>query len=289
MLATDFIYDDIKLSDKGYMICDFDEKSGAEIINVGSKITFNKIKRDSGRIYTLASATYDECISATFDICKDEDYYYNNGNKFKNVGYWEFMQISNLEFRGLMQWLNRREFLPFRIVDKKQTVCWYNASFNIEKIVIGGNICGARLTMETDRPFGYDDKVTIKNRTLNNSNPTIKVVNTSNEIGYLYPIVKLKCLADGNLTLTNTLENSTTIINKCSNSEVITLNGETQTIITTNENNHTKKKIHNDFNWEFPRLAIKMKQGQVIRDNDITSSLPCEITIEYSPIVKDVP
>lgn len=277
MLATDFVYDDIKLSDKGYIICDFDDKSGVEIADIGSNISFNKIKRDSGRIYTLASATYDECVTATFDICKNDCLYSNNE-----------MEISTQQFRELMQWLNRREFLPFRIVDEEQTVCWYDASFNVDKIVVGGKIYGARLTMETDRPFGYGDKVT-KKYVLNSPNPGVGVINTSNEIGYLYPIVIIKCLVDGDLTITNRLEECATVIKKCSSAEVITLNGETQTIETSKENNHTKNKIHNDFNWEFPRLGIKMSRGQVIRNNLIATSMPCEMTIEFRPIVKDVP
>lgn len=277
MYATDFVYDDIKLSDKGYIICDFDDKSGVEIVDVGSNISFNKIKRDSGRIYTLASATYDECVTTTFDICKNDCLYDSNN-----------MEISTQQFRELMQWLNRREFLPFRIVDDKRTVCWYNASFNIDKIVVGGKIYGARLTMETDRPFGYDDKVT-RTFALSGYKLTVSVINTSNEIGYLYPTITVKCRMDGDLSITNSLEGSTTIIKNCSKAEVITIDGETQTIVTNNENNHTKKKIHNDFNWEFPRLGIKMIRGQVIRNNDITASLPCDITIEYRPIIKDVP
>ena len=277
MIATDFVYDDIKLSDKGYIICDFDDKSGTEIVDVGSTITFNKIKRDSGRIYTLASATYDECVTATFDICKNDCLYNNNE-----------MEITTEEFREIMQWLNRREFLPFRIVDDQQTVCWYNASFNIDKVIIGGRIYGARLTMETDRPFGYDDKVT-RQYALSDANAEINIINTSNEIGYLYPIVEIKCWMSGNLTITNALEGCSTEIKNCSNAEIITLNGETQTIETNNENNHIKGKRHNDFNWEFPRLGTKMERGQVIRDNNITVSLPCDITIEYRPIVKDVP
>lgn len=277
MYATDFVYDDIKLSDKGYIICDFDDKSGVEIVDVGSNISFNKIKRDSGRIYTLASATYDECVTTTFDICKNDCLYDNNN-----------MEISTQQFRELMQWLNRREFLPFRIVDDKQTVCWYNASFNIDKIVIAGKIYGARLTMETDSPFGYDDKVA-RTFALSGYKLTVSVLNTSNEIGYLYPTVTVKCWTDGDLSITNSLEGSTTIIKNCSKAEVITIDGETQTIVTNNESSHTKKKIHNDFNWEFPRLGIKMIRGQVIRNNDITASLPCDITIEYRPIIKDVP
>jgi len=277
MLATDFVYDDIKLSDKGYIICDFDDKSGVEIVDVGSTITFNKIKRDSGRIYTLASATYDECVTATFDICKDDC-------KFDR----EHMELSTQEFREIMQWLNRREFLPFRIVDDRQTVCWYNASFNVDKIVIGGKIYGARLTMETDRPFGYDDKVSIRVPVGNNTSG-INITNQSNEIGYLYPTVKIVCHLDGDIQIENTLEECVTEIKNCSNGETILLNGETQTIVTDNDSGHTKGKIHNDFNWEFPRLGVQMSRGQPVRNNYITVSLPCEISFEYRPIVKDVP
>lgn len=277
MFATDFIYDNIQLSSKGYIVCDFDSPSGVNVIDIGSNISFNKIKRDSGRVFSLASATYEECVTATFDICKDDE-------KFDRSN----MGLSTEEFREIVQWLNRREFLPFRIIDKNETVCWYNASFNVDKIVIGNKICGARLTMETDRPFGYGDKVT-KKYVLNSPNPGVGVINTSNEIGYLYPIVIIKCLVDGDLTITNRLEECATVIKKCSSAEVITLNGETQTIETSKENNHTKNKIHNDFNWEFPRLGIKMSRGQVIRNNLIATSMPCEMTIEFRPIVKDVP
>lgn len=277
MLATDFVYDDIKLSDKGYIICDFDDKSGVEIVDVGSTITFNKIKRDSGRVYTLASATYDECVTTTFDICKN-DCKFDNGH----------MELSTQEFREIMQWLNRREFLPFRIVDDRQTVCWYNASFNVDKIIVGGKIYGARLTMETDRPFGYDDKDSV-NVTVGNNNSVINITNKSNEIGYLYPIVKITCNSSGNIRIENTLENCVTEIANCSNGEIIILNGETQTISTSKDSGHTNGKIHNDFNWEFPRLGVKMSRGQVVRSNYIRVNLPCQILFEYRPIVKDVP
>lgn len=268
MLAEDFVYDGIQLSSKGYIVCDFDGQSDVNIVDVGSTISFNKIKRDSGRIYTLASATYDECVTCTFDICKDD---------CKNNG---VAEISTDEFRELMRWLNRREFLPFRIVNRNQTVCWYNASFNIDKIIVGGRIYGARLTMETDRPFGYGDTKNLAH-SFGNDNTAWTVSNFSNEIGYIYPVVTIHCLADGDLSIHNDIENCTTTIKNCSLGETITLNGETQTIIS----DSTNHKINNDFNWEFFRLGNKINNQQ----NNITVSKPCKLEIKYAPIIKDIP
>lgn len=273
MFATDFIYDNIQLSSKGYIVCDFDAPSGVNVVDIGSNITFNKVKRDGGRIYTLASATYEECLTATFDICKDDE-------KFDKSD----MGLSTEEFREIVQWLNRREFLPFRIIDNKDTVCWYNASFNVDKIIVGDKICGARLTMETDKPFGFGDTYT-ESHTYGSDKAVWKVPNKSNEIGYLYPTVNIHCLASGELRIFNEMEHCETVIKNCQLGENIEINGATQTI----SSDVASHKINNDFNWEFPRLGVRIKDGQVQRYNNITVSQICSIAIVYTPIVKDLP
>lgn len=269
MIATDFVYDGIQLSEKKYMICDFDSSSGANVIDAGSNITFNKIKRDSGRKYSLASATYEECITATFDICKNDEFYDKSQ-----------MEITSEEFQELMRWLNRRDFLKFRIINGAHTVCYYNASFNLDKIQIGGVLYGVRLTMETDSPFGYgDERVFI--RQYGNDNRSYILSNASAEIGYLYPTVKIKCLTSGDISIYNDLEQCTTTIKNCIAGEVIYMDGNTQ-IITTSESSH---KINNDFNWEFFRVGNTIKT----RNNNISANSPCELEIRYTPIVKDIP
>lgn len=52
MYATDFEYDGKKLSDMGFLICNFDS-NGLNVINTGSKITFNKVAMHSGKKYSL--------------------------------------------------------------------------------------------------------------------------------------------------------------------------------------------------------------------------------------------
>lgn len=49
MRAIDFEYDNQYLSDYGFIICDFNFSSGANEVDAGSTITFNKISRHSGK------------------------------------------------------------------------------------------------------------------------------------------------------------------------------------------------------------------------------------------------
>ena len=150
MFACDFEYDGRRLNDFGFIICDFNHSSGTDNISAGSQIEFNTVARYNGKKYSLTSTTYGECITASFDICKDTDIYDDAD-----------FEITDGECRDMMRWLNRREFLPFQMfddgdIDKER--CYYNASFNIEKIVMSGTVVGLHLTMETDSPFGYGDK-----------------------------------------------------------------------------------------------------------------------------------
>ena len=50
MYASDFEYDGHYLSDFGFVVCDFDGASSYDVISAGSKITFNKVSRNRGKI-----------------------------------------------------------------------------------------------------------------------------------------------------------------------------------------------------------------------------------------------
>lgn len=272
MYAIDFEYDGQYLNDYGFIICDFDSSSGANVVDAGSKITFNKVSRNRGKQYSLASTQYDECIQATFDICKNPDVYDP-----------ESMIITNDEYRDLVRWLNRREFLKFQVFDRddsERDTCYYNASFNIDKIKIGELLCGLRLTMETDKPFGYGQEQRASYTFSNTTKPYL-LSDISDEIGYIYPHVVITCYEAGDLQLHNDLGDCTTIIKNCEIGEVITLSGEIQ-IISTTSNTHD---ICNDFNYEFFRIGNTIST----RSNRITASLQCKIEIKYYPIIKDTP
>ena len=274
MRAIDFEYDNQYLSDYGFIICDFNFGSGANEVDAGSTITFNKISRHSGKKYSLSSTQYDECITMSFDICKNPDIYDP-----------EDMEISNDEYREIMRWLNRREFLKFQVIDDgndnfKRDTCYYNASFNIDKIKINEKLYGMRLKMETDKPFGYGQEQSIS-WTFSDSNVSKILSDISDEIGYIYPTVIITINKNGDLSLYNELENCTTVIKNCKVGEVITLDGDTHIITTT----YTSHDVCNDFNYEFFRIGNTINN----RNNRISVSLPCNIVIKYTPIIKDTP
>lgn len=274
MRAIDFEYDNQYLSDYGFIICDFNFSSGANEMDAGSTITFNKISRHSGKKYSLSSTQYDECITTSFDICKNPDIYDP-----------EDMEISNDEYRDIMRWLNRREFLKFQVIDDgndnfERDTCYYNASFNIDKIKINEKLYGMRLTMETDKPFGYGQEQSVS-WTFSDSNVSKILSDISDEIGYIYPTVIITINRNGDLSLYNELENCTTVIKNCKVGEVITLNGDTQIITTT----YASHDICNDFNFEFFRIGNTINN----RNNRISVSLPCNVVIKYTPIIKDTP
>lgn len=264
--ALDFKYDNRYLSDYGFVICTFDSSSGVDIVDGGSKIAFKTTPRHRGSVHSLIGTTYDECVTATFDICKNPDFHNQ-----------EDMEISEDEYRDIVRWLNRRRFYEFRLVG---TDVRYNAAFNIEKVKIDGVLYGIRLTMETDKPFGYG--VEIKETWIvNNTSETHTIKDLSDEIGYIYPSLKITCRQSGNLSIVNKTEDCSTVIRNCSKGEVITIDGLTQ-IIQSSVSDH---RIYEDFNFEFFKIGNTINN----RMNQVSASLPCEIELSYSPIVKDTP
>lgn len=269
MNATDFEYDGLFLSDFGYIICEFDGSYGVKNISAGSVINFNRVASGNGSLFYLTSANYDECLKTEFDICKDPE---TNDD----------MEISIDEFRDLMRWLNRKEFLPFQIYDDEidYEAIYFDVSFNIEKITIGEKLYGLHLIMETNRPFGYGEECTFTN-TFTSSSLSYSINDISDEIGVLYPYLKITCNSSGTLRITNSTFDSTTEIKNCTNGEVITIDCEKQ-IITTSRSSHS---IYNDFNYEFLKIGNTYNDNQ----NIITVSKPCVITFTYTPIIKVVP
>ena len=269
MFATDFEYDGHCLSDFGFIICNFNGSSDTETISAGSRITFNTVSTHYGKRFGLAGTQYDECITATFDICKDQC----NG---------EDIVITNDEYRDIMRWLNRREFLKFRILyddDDLREICYYDASFNIDKIMADQGLVGLTLTLETNKPFGYAQEQSFSWNVSHGS--TKKLYDMSDEIGYTYPSMVITMRESGTLSITNDIEPCTMIIKNCTAGEIITIDGDAL-IITSSMNSH---KICDDFNFEFLRIGNTIND----RTNRITFSLACKVVITFCPVIKDSP
>lgn len=262
--ATNFLYDNEKLSDYGMILCQFDSNT-TETISVGNNLTFNTVKTNASDRNCLASAAYEEPLSATFQICKcdcltDDKY------------------ISPEELTALLRWLARRDgYHKFQLYQEGLEGTFFRGSFNnVQQIKVGGKICGLELTFVTDSPYGYED-ICFDFTTA--AFVGYSIFNMSNETGHLYPAEFVcKCLESGDLQIHNSLEDRITEIKNCVKDEIIMIDGNHKVI----ETSVPTHKLYNDFNYNYFRL------GNTYDDNlnIITTSLPCEIHIGYELVRK---
>lgn len=261
MRSYDFEFDGSRLSDFGFMLCYFGS-NGLKTVSNGCEITFNKVSVLNGSKQELTSTKYDKCLETTLQICKNSC----GSNDF---------EISTEELRVLSRWLNRKEFLKFKILSDEYLDIYFEASFNISRIELDGVLYGLELKLQTNRPFALQEqkKVVIKNLVQNGEH---SIKDYSDIEGYIYPEVEITINEGGNLTIYNDMENRTTFIANCVAGEVIKMN---YPIIESSILNH---KIQNDFNWNFFRVANTFTNSI----NKITISLPCTMKITYSPTIK---
>lgn len=299
MIATDFIYDGQRLSDLGYMICQFDEGGGFATDSAGSSIEFSQVPVNSGRRYILTGAKYNTPFEGQISICKP------CGDAF-----------TESEYGALMRWLNRPDYhnlylgsdsfeyvtgysvsssgITATASDGNETAfstivglagaktsmannyveTHYRGTFNVEKVEHRGEIIGFTLTFISDGPFGYAAPVTYAFSLTASSSYTI--TDDSDEVGYIYPAsLQVTCSSAGNLTLTNSIESRETTVNNVTSGEILTCDNNIATL-------DTSKSAHDvlsDFNYKFLRIA----NTYTTRTNTITSTLPCSIVLTYTP------
>ena len=269
-MYIDFEYDGLKLSDMGYMLCQFDS-GGLETVSNGAQITFNTVPVQNGTKYVLASTQYDTCLEATFQICK-------NVCKYSNE-----MELTVRDIRELSSWLNRNKYLKFKLLDDDYVNLYFEASFNVSQIRYGGKIIGLELHLTTNRPFALMEPRTIKITTTKENES--KIINdVSDKEGYIYPYSEIKINQSGegisfsiknNAEIAENGEGRLTKIDNCSNGEIIYFD---YPLISSSYDSH--KTLADDFNWNFFRISNTFRNPE----NEIIISHPCEIKIVYSPI-----
>lgn len=259
--ALDFEYDGIRLGNLGYIICRFNG-GGLETMSNGSEITFNKTSLKHGEKWELASTEYGECLQTTLQICKNPCMVDN-------------MYLSLQEISKLSSWLNRKGFHKLKFFADEYYDLYFEASFNISRIELNNVPVGLELSIETKLPYALHDpvSVTIKSES-SNWNKTI--ISKSDDEGYIYPKTEIELWDDGDLIISNSLDDKIMEINNCTSGEVVSID---YPIISSSNSAH---KIYNDFNWKFLRVFNTFKSGK----NTLSVSLPCKIQMTYSPIVK---
>ena len=261
MKAYDFEYDGLNLSDKGFMLCSFD-KSKIDTVENGVEINMETSPFYNGDVNYILTANYESTLTATFQICK-------------NPCTGEDLNITVDEVRDMASWLCRKGFHKFKIFDDDYLNVYYEATFNMSRIIRNGNVIGLELEMITNRPFGVmeDTVINIKNEI---ENGVENFYSISDDEGFIYPKVKITIKQDGDLKISNIFVQRDTIIKNCKAGEVIEMD---YPVIKSSLESH---KIQNDFNWNFFRIENKFKDKR----NLIQISIPCEIEMVYSPIAK---
>ena len=264
MLVNDFEYDDLLLSDFGCIMCSFDS-NGLETVTNGSNITFNTSPILKGTKHVLTNTQYDECLTTTFEICKNPCNHVEQSDAYFSIE----------EITTLTRWLNRKEFLKFKLIKEGYENVYFEGSFNVSRKMLGDYCVGMELILTTNRPFALYETIK-KTFKATKANHIEIFKDISDEIGFIYPDVEITCTTAGNLTIHNAIENRDTVIKNCIAGEVITMK---YPVISSSVSSH---KIQNDFNYNFFRIANTYRE----KGNKITFSLPCTMKITYNPVRK---
>lgn len=267
MIATDFVFDNERLSDYGLIICSFDgAQEGA--VSSGADITFNAVSSSGSDIYKLYSATYEVPYSTSFSICKNPCIDENANNPY----------LTPTEVAGIQRWLCRKDrYYKFKIDDPNYANVYWKGSFSAQQYLIGGKVAGLTLVFNTNSPFGYKDDVTLAYEL--SASGVFTIFDQSDETGYRYPNVTIEFKNNNDLfTLTNNRDYKVCEIKNVSVGEIITLDGE-NLIISSSKKNH---EIANDFNYAFPRLF----NAYNYTENIFSVNTACNITVSYAPVKK---
>lgn len=260
---TDFEYDSLSLKEMGYVICSFEDKGDGVEANP-AKLNFNMVKTNFGMSNFLTDTTYEEPLSSTFQICK-------------NTCLYDSLVVTEEDIREINRWLSRKKMQKIKLVSTENNDYYTNASFNVSCIYYEDICYGFQIEIQTDKPYLLGEKI-VNSFEITSSNNSYEIIDESDEVGCVDALVEVKINKSGNLTITNSYNDKSTVIKNCISGETITINNPT--ISTTNNSSH--EKITNDFNWVF----VKIGNEYWDKENKLTFSLPCSVKISYFPIIK---
>ena len=286
MYATDFEFDNEKLSDYGMIIATIDGGAGVETVQSGANLSFTQIKPTGSDKFRLYYGKYEECYTTTFQILKSPC----------GANDQEDLYLTPDLVSQLQRWLCRKnKYYKFKVLDQpKYDDLYWNATFSCSEIQLFGRVIGLELTMTTDAPYAYKDAVCV---TYNcKANVPFSLYDESDEIGFIYPYMSINIIgSDGNeddvllggdqlydFVLSNSLDNKQCKISSCRYGETLILDGENQII--TSDSQHSS--LPSDFNYYFPKIINDYDRGINVNENIFTVNVDCTITIKYSPIKK---
>lgn len=272
-MYIDFEYANKRLSDFDCIACEINQSGGVQELDMGFDITFNTVKDNHSSIHHQTSSSYDNVYTPQpFKIIK------NPCGKNSDELY-----MTTDEVRNLIKWLNRHEYHKFKPIpiDEEMVDVYYFGSFNVKKITVNDRTVGLVLTFTSNAPYGFGERV-INEFDLDDTSNTFSVFGDGDEYITLYPNATITCKQDGNLKITNTLTGNIFEILNCSENEIIYVNGE-HGYIDSNNQVHKDTTLYSDFNYNFLDIVVTENEFE---ENIFETSMPCQITIDYSPIRK---
>lgn len=276
IIATEFEFDGVSSSVYGLYICSFDGvKNGTSTL--GDEIKFNTVKSPQNNRWIFTDIAYETPLTFTFQVIKYDCQF---GSE----------PIEARELSRIMRWLVRNDGYHYlRFKQSGWDNVFYNAQLKVQKYEIAGQIYGFEIEATCDAPWGYSEMKEYKFE-YSDGVYSFNLYNYSDEDGQLLPeLVKIEVLEDCNLIITNSFnlngdENnkffSTTTINNCKSGEVIYLDKNKN--ITSSDNTH--ETLSDDFGYNF----LYLYSDFVNEKNTITTSNPCNITINWREIRKGV-
>lgn len=255
-----FVFDD-KVSDEfGLIICSFE--SGYEDGLAGSEIEFTKTSNPvCKRWIKTGNAVYQSPLEFSIQVAKPD-----------------FIEFDSYELAAIQRWLIRQDgYKDFQFIQSDYDDVHFNVMVNKIEYVGTGIVQGLTINCVCDSPFGYGHLVK-KEFTTSSGERSFKIIDLSDEVGYIYPDMTIEILSNCNLIIHNSIEDRTFKLENCIQNEIITINGKSLQMSST----AIKHKLYNDSNFIFPRVANKYYE----RTNIFTITGDCNITLSYRPIRK---
>ena len=268
-MVTDFIFDGKRLSDFDCTVVLFNDSKTGEI-ETDSKFSFNHISLMRGKRQPFIASVYEDPLKMELYIAKNACIL-EGDLKTSNL------IISPTDMAQIKRWLVRPTPHKLSVVGNGYDSVYWMGSFTLEEYVFGDGRIGAHLTFECDAPYGYKNTVEFSGSLSSHESFTFNC--TSDEIGWIYPTLKITLGAEGDLELKNSSDDRITKVKNCYADEVLTFTPNQQIF-----SSFAAHKVTNDFNFVFYRVNNAI--DSVI--NTIQSNLPISYELEYSPVAKVV-
>lgn len=231
MFCSDFNFDGTLLSSFNMAICSI---SGTGATQSGGDVSFTTIRPPYSNRDTFYVSKYDEVLSFTFQIGKDDC---NSSTDY----------FSPAEMSALKLWLKRSDGFHWLKFIQEGYDIWFHAKFNLQPEFFGGRVIGYNCTVTTDSPYGYTSEYT-RTATLS-SGDYYDIQNQSDNLETIYPRIIITANETGSIKLETDCagKKDVTKISAVASGDVIILDGEYDYI--------DGVRYLDFFNYVFPKIS----------------------------------